>query len=67
MSGEDGYGWTFEATRRRQAMLGLEMTPAERLEWLERTLEELRPWVGLATEAARKRRAALGVAEPGDE
>ena len=31
-----------------QMRIGLSMTPAERLRWLEDTVEELRPWVGLA-------------------
>lgn len=29
---------SFEATRRRQILLGLELTPAQRLEWLEEML-----------------------------
>jgi hypothetical protein len=33
---------TFEGTRRRQILLGLELEPAERLRWLERTVAELR-------------------------
>lgn len=28
--------------------MGLRLTPAERLRWLEETVEELQPWVGLA-------------------
>lgn len=40
--------WTFEAARARQLRMGLQMTPAERLRWLEETVEELRPWVGRA-------------------
>lgn len=28
--------------------MGLRMTPEERLRWLEDTVEELLPWVGLA-------------------
>ncbi len=34
--------------REHQIRIGLSMTPAERLRWLEDTVEELRPWVGLA-------------------
>lgn len=30
--------------------MGLQMTPAERLRWLEDTVEELLPWLGLAAE-----------------
>jgi hypothetical protein len=42
-----GMSWG-EADRRHQVRVGLEMTPAERLRWLEETVEELRPWLGLA-------------------
>lgn len=37
-----GYDWTYEEHRRRQARRGLELTPIERLEWLETTMEEFR-------------------------
>lgn len=40
--------WTFEGNRDLQIRMGLEMTPAERLRWLEETVEELLPWVGRA-------------------
>jgi hypothetical protein len=33
---------SFEGTRKRQMLLGLAMEPIERLEWLERTLAEMR-------------------------
>ena len=39
---------TFEGTRRRQFLLGLELEPAERLRWLERTMAELRALKGRA-------------------
>ena len=42
---------TFEGTRRRQILLGLEIAPAERLRWLERTMAELRALKGRATQA----------------
>ncbi len=38
----------FEGHRRRQARLGLDLSPAERLRWLEETMEELRDLVGRA-------------------
>ena len=38
----------FESHRRRQARLGLALSPAERLRWLEETMEELRGLVGRA-------------------
>lgn len=30
--------------------MGLSLTPAQRLDWLESAVEELLPWVGLAAE-----------------
>lgn len=41
-------GWDFEGTRRHHLDLGLEMTPAQRLRWLEETMEEMRRLQGLA-------------------
>ncbi len=38
----------FESHRRRQARLGLGLSPAERLRWLEETMEELRGLLGRA-------------------
>jgi predicted oxidoreductase len=43
-----GFDRGFDGHARRQARIGLHMTPAERLRWLERTMEELRPLVGRA-------------------
>jgi hypothetical protein len=40
----------FKGHRRRQARLGLLLTPAQRLRWLEETMEELRRYVGRARE-----------------
>ncbi|HWQ69284.1 MAG TPA: hypothetical protein VN494_04905 [Patescibacteria group bacterium] len=40
--------WDFEGHRRRQAKLGLQLSPAERLRWLEESMEELRKLVGRA-------------------
>ena len=40
--------WTFAGSRSRGLRMGLEMTPAERLRWLEETVEEMLPWVGRA-------------------
>jgi hypothetical protein len=47
----------FDAHRRAQAGLGLRLTPAERLRWLEETMAALRRWRGRA-------RAAVGVTSP---
>jgi hypothetical protein len=54
-------GWPrgFAEHRRSQAGLGLGMTPAERLRWLEDTMATLRRWQGLA-------RPALGADERPD-
>jgi hypothetical protein len=38
----------FAEHRRAQAGVGLEMTPAERLRWLEETMAALRRWTGRA-------------------
>jgi hypothetical protein len=38
----------FDGHWRRQVRLGLGLTPAQRLRWLEQTMEELRPLVGRA-------------------
>jgi hypothetical protein len=47
-----GHGWTFLDTDRRQLLSGLEMTPAERLAWLEEMLDELLPMLGCARRVA---------------
>lgn len=47
-----GHEWTYEEHQRRQARRGLEMTPAERLRWLEETMAELREIQGLANRAS---------------
>jgi len=41
-------GWDFEGTRRHHLELGLRMTPAERLQCLEETVDEMRRLQGLA-------------------
>jgi hypothetical protein len=40
--------WDFDGTRRHHIRLGLRMTPAERLHWLEKTVDEMRQLQGLA-------------------
>lgn len=42
------HDWTYEEHRRRQTRRGLEMTPAERLRWLEEAMAELRAIQGRA-------------------
>jgi hypothetical protein len=41
-----GFDRGFDGHWRRQVRLGLALTPAQRLRWLEQTMEELRPLVG---------------------
>jgi len=48
----------YEAHRREQARMGLRLTPAERLRWLEETMRTLRRWQGRAREAAPEGREA---------
>ena len=43
-----GFDRGYEGHARRQAWAGLRLTPAARLRWLERTMEELRRVVGRA-------------------
>lgn len=45
---EEELAWSWEANRRRQIRRGLELTPAERLRWLETTLTEARQLLGRA-------------------
>jgi hypothetical protein len=44
----------FDGHRRAQARRGLSLTPAERLRWLEETMETLRRWQGRARKTARE-------------
>lgn len=47
-SGTAEYPRGFDGHRRAQAGMGLRMTPAQRLRWLEETMEALRRWQGRA-------------------
>lgn len=49
----DGFDDGFDGTAKRQAMLGLRMTPAQRLRWLEAKRRELGRLLGLARRAGR--------------
>lgn len=40
--------WNFEGTRKNHLRLGLQMTPVERLRWLEETVDEMRQLQDLA-------------------
>ena len=45
--------WDFEGTRRHHIRLGLRLTPAERLRWLEETVDEMRLLQGLARQGQK--------------
>jgi len=45
----------YDGHRRAQAMMGLRLTPAERLRWLEETMETLRRWQGRARTHSQKK------------
>jgi hypothetical protein len=47
-----GSGWTRESSRQRQLREGLALSPAERLEWLEQTIQEWSHLLGAARRAA---------------
>jgi hypothetical protein len=40
--------WSFAGARRQHLQRGLRLTPAERLRWLEETVDEMRRLQGLA-------------------
>ena len=49
---DDGFDHGWEGHERRQARLGLSLTPAQRLEWLVRTMREMRAIQGRAREGS---------------
>ena len=53
----------FDGHRRAQARMGLRLTPAERLRWLDETMDALRRWQGLArpTQVESSKGDAAGV------
>jgi hypothetical protein len=57
-----GFDRGFDGHWRRQVRLGLALTPAQRLRWLEQTMEELRPLVGRARLAKPASAKSLGAA-----
>lgn len=62
VKGHAGFDRGFDGHWRRQVRLGLALTPAQRLRWLEQTMEELRRLVGrarLATPPSEKRSGAV--------
>jgi hypothetical protein len=44
-----GFDGSFDGTRRRQILAGLDLSPVERLRWLERRMTELRALQGKAS------------------
>jgi hypothetical protein len=44
----EGFDRGFDGHRRRQVVAGLALTPAQRLRWLEATMEEMRRLLGRA-------------------
>ena len=50
---KEGTTWDFAGIRRHHIRLGLRMTPAERLRWLEETVDEMRQLQGLARKGRR--------------
>lgn len=44
----EAVAWDFEGTRRHHLRLGLQMTPVERLRWLEQMVDEMQKLLGLA-------------------
>lgn len=54
----DPESWDYDAARRVAVSEGLRMTPAERLRWLEETMEDLETLVGAARGDLAERRTA---------
>ena len=48
---DEELAWSWQAHRRRQIRRGLELTPAQRLRWLETTLAQARRILGRARKA----------------
>jgi hypothetical protein len=54
----------YDGHRRAQIRMGLRLTPAERLRWLEESVDALRRWQGLARRAGVT--APMNPPEPGE-
>ena len=55
-SSDGGFPRGFEGHRRAQARMGLRLTVAERLRWLEEAMATLRRWRGRARVAGGRRK-----------
>ena len=53
MPGESDFPRGYDGHRRAQARMGLRLTPAERLRWLEETMDAMRRWQGRARQSTR--------------
>jgi hypothetical protein len=52
---QDGFDRGWVGHRRRQARIGLGLTPSQRLRWLEQTMDEMRRLLGRARADQAKR------------
>lgn len=64
MSDHQEDAWDFDGTRRHYIRLGLRLTHAERLRWLEETVDEMRQLQGLARTALQGSATLGGAAIP---
>ena len=53
---EDGFDRGWDGHRRRQARIGLGLTPLQRLRWLEETVDEMRRILGRARAVQSERK-----------
>ena len=51
----DGFDRGWDGHRRRQARIGLALTPVQRLRWLEQTMEEMQRLLGRARTVRQER------------
>jgi hypothetical protein len=63
MARDDGFDRGWDGHARRQACLGLELTPTERLEWLDSALRGMREILGAASKG-RTDVASPRIADP---
>ena len=63
-SRSDPYQWSYETHRRQQARRGLELSAAERLRWLESTMEEMHQLAGRAERQIVEESTEEDVADP---